>query len=119
MNTEELNLRTKTLAKACIKVCILVQPQAALNLLVKDKLLAAATELASKVRGLGMPQNSEYFAQRLNTAADAVNTCAFWLEIIRDEQMMDSSLIVPLIEECDTLLALFLLASKKVKDKME
>ena len=119
MNTEELNLRTKTLANACIKVSILLPANATLGILIKDRLLNCATDLAVKSRGLGMTQNAEYFANRLNSAAEAANSCGFWLEMIKDEQLMDVSLINPLIEESNTLLSLFLQASKKVKDKLE
>lgn len=119
MNIEELKNRTTTLANACIKVSVLLPGGNPLVSLVKDRLLQHATELAVKTRILGYPQNSEHFIAKLNDSADASNACAFWLELVRAEQLMDHNLIDPLIDECDDLLKLFLLVAKKSKDKLE
>jgi hypothetical protein len=119
MKIEELTQRTRTLAQACIKVSILLPSGHAMSSLIKEKLLSQASELASKTRGLGLSQSPEYFASRLNTAADAANACGFWLEFVRDEKLMDVALIIPLIDECNVMLATFLQAAKKAKDKME
>jgi hypothetical protein len=119
MNVAELRNRTTTLANACIKVSVLLPGGNALIHLVKEKLLQHATELSVKTRILGYPQNSEHFISRLNECADASNACGFWLELVKAEQLMDMSLIDPLIDECDALLKLFLLVAKKSKDKLE
>lgn len=119
MNIEELRGRTTTLANACIKVSVLLPGGNALINLVKEKLLIHASDLSVKTRILGYPQNSEHFINRLNESADAANACAFWLELVKGEQLMDVNLIDPLIDECDALLKLFLLVAKKSKDKLE
>lgn len=119
MNVNELRNRTVTLAEACIKVSILLPGQTPLLVHVKDSLMKNATELGVKSRILGRPQHSEFFIQRLNQTVDATNACAFWLEMVLREQWMDTALISPLIEECDELLSMFLMAARKSKDKLE
>lgn len=119
MNIDELKQRTTTLANACIKVSVLLPAGNPLVNLVKERLLMHATELAVKTRILGYPQNSEHFIGRLNDSADASNACAFWLELVKAEQLMDVNLINPLVEECDGLLKVFLHVARKSKEKLE
>ena len=85
----------------------------------RNELLAVAIDLPSKTRGLLVGQSTVNFVKKLSDCSELADRCGYILEFINDEQMMETQLVTPLIEECNELIHIFYTAFKSVKDKLD
>ena len=120
MNPQEIFQKTDTLAKACLKVAMVLPQENQMSTFAKVELVRHASELGIKTRGLRVGQLSEVFIERLSKAADSCNGCGFWLQYVLDMEILNKPEILnPLIAECDQLAQTFLAALKSAKNKVE
>lgn len=116
---KEIIGQTKVLTDACLKVAKILKPQDEFAGHCKAELVKHASNLSIYSRGLVFGQSGELLAKRLFETSNAVSGSAFWLQYIVDQNLLDSSLITPLIAECDRLLHVFMQAGKNLQNKME
>jgi hypothetical protein len=107
--------RTKTLSQACLKIALVLPQDKVLCNLTRNHLIDKASEMAIKSKGLMITQNPEYFLKKLSEAKEATDGCQYWLELIRDENYLDSSIIDPIFAESESISHLFALAIRKIK----
>lgn len=120
MNPKEIYEKTKTLSKACLKVSMVLPHDNQMATFARVELVRYASDLGIKTRGLMVGQLSEVFVERLSKATDSCNGCAYWLQIIQEEGILNKpEIIQPLIAECDGLSAMFLAALKAARSKMD
>ncbi len=112
--------KTNTLAKACIKVAMVLPHEHQMAAFAKVELVRHAADLGVRTRGLMVGQLGEVFVDRLSKAVDSCNGCGFWLQLIHDDGILNKpDILVPLVKECDELSAMFLVALKTAKNKMD
>lgn len=119
MQPSEIQTRTNTLSNACIKVSALLAGNQPIVESCRRELVKHASELSIQARGLSFGQISSIFVERLNKSVDSCNGCAFWLQLVVQEKMMDGSIIQPLISESESLAMMFLAALRSSKIKSE
>ncbi len=119
MNPVELRERTKILGHTCTKLALLLPANNLIALHLRNELLAVAIDLPSKTRGLLVGQSTVNFVKKLSDCSELADRCGYILEFINDEQMMETQLVTPLIEECNDLIHIFYTAFKSVKDKLD
>ncbi|MBO6517264.1 MAG: hypothetical protein JJ975_12000 [Bacteroidia bacterium] len=120
MDARELYKRTNTLARACLKVAMVLPHDVPMATFARVELVRHASDLGVRTRGLMVGQLGEVFVERLSKAADSCNGCGFWLQTILEDGILDKKEIIqPLMTECDSLGHLFLEALKRAKNKME
>jgi hypothetical protein len=119
MNPQEIKLRTDTLSKNCLKVAMLLPKGEVISDLAKQELVLHAANLSIMARGLASAQAGRFFGQRVNGAVDHVYGCAYWLQLAIDEKWMDSSILMPLLNEADQLAIIFNLTAKNVESKLD
>ena len=119
MNALELKERTKLLGHTCTKLALLLPNNNLIAIHLRTELLSVAVDLPSKSRGLLIGQSTVNFVNKLNECSELADKCCYILEFIEEEKIMESNLIMPLIEECNELIALFYSAFKSVKNKLD
>lgn len=107
--------RVNTLTKACLKVAVILPSDKPLLVVAREKLIAHSSDMNILSRGLLTPTLPELFRKNLGEAQGHANACSYWLEVIAEETSIDNRIITPIIEECNSLGALFGEAMKKVK----
>ncbi len=119
MNPVELKERTKILGHTCTKLALLLPQNNVVAMHLRNELLAVAIDLPSKTRGLLIGQTTANFVRKLSDCSELADRCGYILEFIEEENMMETKLITPLIDECNALIQLFYSAFKSVKDRLD
>lgn len=119
MQAQEIYTRSTTLSSACFKVSTIIQTGSPIANYGRGELVRHASDLAIHSKGLLTGQLSSVFVDRLNRCVDSCNGCSFWLQQVLNEKLMDESIILPLIAECDQLGLLFMAALKSANKKID
>ena len=116
---KEIIGQTRVLTDACLKVAKILKPQDEFAGHAKAELVKHGSELSIYSRGLVYGQSGQLLAKRLFMISNSASGCAFWLQYIVDQKLIDSTIITPLIAECDRLLHVFMEAGKNLQNKMD
>jgi hypothetical protein len=116
---KEIIEQTRVLTDACFKVAKIIKATDEFSGHAKAELVRHASDLSILSRGLVFGQSGELLAKRLFEVSNASSGCAFWLQYTLDQNLMESSIIQPLIGECDRLLLNFMQAGKNVQNKLD
>lgn len=112
---DDIYKRAKLLSKTCLKIALVLPADVALCNLIRAQLVDRATDMAIKSKGLMVTQNPDFFLKKLGDAKEACDGCQYWLEIISEENHLDSAIINPILEESMAISNLFAHAMRKVK----
>ena len=112
---DDIYKRTKILGKACIKIALVLPNDKALALLMRNYLVDGAAKMSVKAKGLMSTQVQDIFIKNLSEAKEAADACNYWLEFVKEENMIDSHIIDPILVESSEICKLLSLAMKKVK----
>lgn len=116
---KEIIQQTRVFSDACFKVAKILKPQDEFAGHCKAELVKHAANLSIYARGLVFGQSGDLLGKRLFELSNASSGCAFWLQYIIDQNLIDSTIIQPLITESDRLLNAFMQAGKNLQNKME
>ena len=119
MNPAELKERTKVLGQTCTKLALLLPQNNIVSIHLRNELLGVAIDLPAKTRSLLIGQSTANFVNKLGDCSELTERCAYILEFIADEKLMESHLVTPLIDECNQLVQMFYIAFKSVKDRID
>jgi hypothetical protein len=119
MKAAEIHSRATTLCNACLKVSALIQSTQPIANFCRVELIRHASDLSIQSKGLTSGQAPAVFIDRLNRCVDASNGCAFWLDLVINDKLMDTSIISPLLTESNQMSQLFLGALNNAKSKIE
>ena len=91
--------RAKLLSKTCLKIALVLPPDVVMCNLIRSHLIDRASDMAIKSKGLNATQNPEYFLKKLSEAKESSDGCQYWLDLIKEENYLDSAIINPILEE--------------------
>ena len=103
------------MSKACLKIALVLPHDQALAIVIRSKLIDAASELSIRSKGLMSTQVQDLFAKSLTHAKYSADGCAYWLEMVKEEAYLDATIIDPIYKESQDICNLLSLALKKVK----
>ena len=112
---DDIYNRAKLLSKNCIKIALVLPAEITMCNLMRGHLIERSTDMAIKAKGLMVTQNPDYFLKKLAEAKESCDGCTYWLELITEENYLDSNIINPILEESIAISHLFALAIKKIK----
>ncbi len=120
MDATEIYKRTNTLSRACLKVSSVLPHDQTMATFARVELVRHASDLGIRSRGLMVGLPPDLYIERLSKTAESCNGCAFWLQIILEEGLLNKpDILDPLIKESDSLSQMFLHALKRGMDKMQ
>ncbi len=89
MNAEELKVRLKQFAYRCIKACETLPPTNTSQIISKQ-LLRSALSSAANYRAATRAQSKKQFLSKLNISLEEIDESAFWLEALKDLQLIQA-----------------------------
>jgi len=116
MNKQELTDRTKYFAHRCVKLAIAL-PEDTLGRHLKGQLIRAATSVAANYRAANLAISSKSFVAKLSIVIEEADECIFWLEFIKDENIIKPELLESLLNESKELTAIFIASRKTIAIK--
>jgi len=115
VNEEELKLRIKEFAHRCVKLALSL-PKSHLGNHLANQLIRCSTSTAANYRSACLAHSKASFIAKISIVLEEADESVFWLEFIRDENLVKSELLQPLIDEANELKAIFY-ASRKTARK--
>lgn len=112
---DDIHVRAKVLSKACIKVALVLPNDKPMSLVIRPNLIESATKMTIKCKGLMSTQVPDIFLKNLVDAKEFTDGCNYWLEIVKEEGLLDEKIIDPIYQESDDISKLLSLAMRKVK----
>jgi len=117
LNTGELKERTKQFAHKCVKLS-LSMPKTSLGNHIRNQLIRCSTSVAANYRATLLAQTKASFVAKLSIVLEETDEAAFWLEFIKDENLLKSNQVVPLQKEAQELTAIFFSSRKTARKKI-
>jgi four helix bundle protein len=105
MNPEDMKKRTKKFAEKIIELCRLL-PNTREGRLIGDQIFRSGTSTASNYRAACRARSKAEFVAKLGIVEEEADETMFWLEAIDDIKIGDRKLIVPLMKECNEIIAI-------------
>lgn len=112
---DDIYKRAKLLSKTCLKIALVLPADKTMCHLIRGQLIDRASDMAIKAKGLMITQNPDFFLKKLSDAKEASDGCQYWLELIQEENYLDSAIINPILEESAAISHLFAMAIRKIK----
>lgn len=98
MDTQELKERLKHFSYRCIKVCESL-PATLSSSVISKQLLRSALSAAANYRAATRAQSKKQFLAKLNIALEEADESMFWLEAIKDLQLIQPDKLSLLSDE--------------------
>ncbi len=87
MDSQELKERTKNFVHRCVKLSIAI-PKSTLGKHIKSQLVRCSTSVAANYRAAVLAQSTASFTSKLSIVLEEIDESVFWLEFIRDEDLL-------------------------------
>ncbi len=98
-----MDKRAKQFAMQIIKLCKFL-PETREGILFENQLFRSAVSLAAHYRSACRVQSTKDFKGKLKTVEESADECMFWLEMVRDLDLVRAELVKPLIEENEAII---------------
>jgi four helix bundle protein len=105
MNELEMKARTKAFALRVMKL-VDALPRTTKGRKLGDQLMRSGTSVGANYRAACRSRSKAEFVSKLGIAEEEADETGYWLELIVDGQLIKSSLILPLLQESNELLAI-------------
>ena len=83
------------------------------------QLLRAGTSVAANYREASRSRSTAEFLAKIELCAQEADETQLWLELLRDDCGVPASLIEPIWQEANELIAIFVTMSKNTKDNQD
>ena len=111
MNKAELLTRTKAFALRVLNV-VDVLPRTAAGRAISSQLIRAATSVGANYRAACRSRSRAEFAAKLGLVAEEADETVYWLELIRDGNLLPANKVGELLKEANELTAIFTASSR-------
>ena len=115
MNEDKLKKRTKDFAHRCVKLALSISSTILGNHLAKQ-LIRCSTSVAANYRSACLAQSKPSFIAKISIVLEEADESLFWLEFIKDEQLINEVSMSPLIDEASELKAIFYSSRKTARE---
>jgi len=110
----DLRERTKTFALQIIKLFVSLPKRAEAQVLGKQ-VLRSGTSVGANYREAWRARSRAEFVSKIGDCLKELDESAYWLELLVESQIIASTHLADLQDECNQLLAIFTSISKKTK----
>jgi four helix bundle protein len=105
MRREELTERTRQFALRIIRLASSLPSDRAADVIGRQ-LLRSGTSIGANYREASRAATKKHFASILATALREADESLYWLQLLRDSNLVRPELLADLIKECDELVAI-------------
>jgi four helix bundle protein len=115
--SKQLMNRTKSFAHRCV-ILALDLPKNNLGWHLQKQLIKCATSVAANYRSACLAQSKASFIAKISICLEECDESCFWLEFIRDENLLDKEETESLIREAQELRAIFYASRKTTRIRL-
>ena len=106
MNPDELRERTKQFALSIIKV-VEALPNTVTGRAISNQLVRCGTSLGANYRAACRGRSKAEFNSKLHIVLEEADESVFWLEIIKEKNLLSDDKIISLLNEAEELTKIF------------
>ncbi|PIV40167.1 MAG: four helix bundle protein [Nitrospirae bacterium CG02_land_8_20_14_3_00_44_33] len=114
MNSNKMKERTKEFAKKIINLCRKL-PDNREGRLIGNQIFRSGTSVAANYRAACRARSINEFISKLSVVEEEADETLFWLELIREMEILDKSLLDSLIKENDEIIAIIVSSIKTAR----
>ncbi len=114
VNSNQLKDRTKDFAHRCVKLATAL-PETYLGNHIRGQLIRCSSSVAANYRAVCIAQSKASFISKLSIVLEEADESYFWLEFIVDEKLLNKERVLPLLNESDELIAIFISSRKTAR----
>jgi four helix bundle protein len=111
---EQLKQRTKDFAVRIVRVCDALPNKTGASV-ISRQVLRSGTSLAANYRAACRSRSRREFVAKLGIVMEESDETVFWLELLRDADIVSGNKLVSLLDEANQLVAIFT-ASKRTAE---
>jgi len=112
----EMKRRTKEFAKEIIRLCRKL-PDNREGRLIGNQIFRSGTSIAANYRAACRARSTADFISKLAIVEEEADETLFWLEIIKEMEILDDAFIDSLMEENDEIIAIIVSSIKTARKK--
>ena len=118
MEAQDLRERTKDFA---IRIVRLFQalPKTDEARIIGKQLLRSGTSVGANYRAVCRARSRADFVAKAGIVIEEADETLFWLEVIRDVEILPAKRLLGLMEEADELIAIFIVSRQTARKRME
>ena len=116
MSENDLKKRTKEFAHRCVKLSLAL-PKIDSGNHIRKQLIRCSTSVASNYRAACIAQSKAAFVSKLSIVIEEADEACFWMEFIIEEELLNESQVLSLIQEGKELTSIFVKSRKTTKDR--
>ena len=114
MNSEELKKRTKLFALEVIRL-VESLPKTKTGNVIGNQLIRSGTSVGANYRAACRSKSKADFINKLKIVEEEADESIYWMELLEEAKVIESSKLNQLKKEADELLAIFVSSIKKAK----
>jgi four helix bundle protein len=114
MTPKEMQARTKAFAVRAIKLVDAV-PRGLAPQVIGRQLIRSATSVGANYRAARRAQSRAEFAAKLSIVAEESDESLYWLELVRETELIKPELLSAILKEANELVAIVLASRKTAK----
>ncbi|MCD4684057.1 MAG: four helix bundle protein [Bacteroidales bacterium] len=118
MNETELKSRTKKFAHDCVKLALEL-PNNKLGWHLQGQLIRCSTSVAANYRAACVAQSKKSFVSKLGIVVEEADESNFWIEFIKDENLLNGDFIDHLYKESMELTLIFISSRKTAEQSLK
>lgn len=111
MNPDELRARTRAFSLRVVKL-VQFLPKGMIADVLGKQVLRSATSVGANYRAVCRAQSDAMFISKLSIVVEEADETMYWLELIRDAELVKPELLAELIDEAEQILKI-MAASRK------
>jgi len=115
MNPDELRRRTKEFAKRVIKLCRCM-PATEEARLIRNPLFRSGTSVGANYRAACRGRLRADFIAKMGIVLEETDESLYWMELITETEIMKRELLLPLMEEAEQLVAIWVASLNTAKN---
>jgi len=114
MNRDEMRQRTKSFALRIIRL-VGALPSSTTGNVLGRQVLRAGTSIGANYREALRTASKKHFASTVRVALREADETLYWLELLRDSEIVKAELMNDIITECDELVAILAATARTVE----
>ena len=115
MDRNEMKSRTKEFAKDIIKLCRKF-PNDMEGRLIGNQIFRSGTSTAANYRAACRARSTADFISKLSIVEEEADETLFWLELIKEIEIVDKTLLNPLMQENNEIIAIIVSSIKTARN---
>ena len=118
MTPDEMKARTKQFSLRVIKLVRALE-QSVVGSVIGKQVLRSGTSVGSNYRAVCRARSDREFLAKMSIVIEEADETGYWLELIIEDGMMPKKQVLPLLTECEEIVAMMVASRKTAQQTTE